>query len=97
MGGATDEPRPGFDHWVSFRGQGNYLSPRPGYTLNVDGKRVELAEWIDAQVSFPNSMVDSIVPATGPDELALALSFGVADAAPVTAARFPQTLNQKIN
>jgi arylsulfatase A-like enzyme len=30
MGGESDEPQPGWDHWVSFRGQGNYLPPRPG-------------------------------------------------------------------
>ena len=27
MGGASDDPRPGFDHWVSFRGPG--ALPRP--------------------------------------------------------------------
>ena len=37
MGGATDEPRPGFDRWVSFRGQGVYYDP----TFNVDGQSVE--------------------------------------------------------
>jgi N-acetylglucosamine-6-sulfatase len=36
MGGSTDEPRPGFDHWVSFRGQGTYTNP----TFNVDGDRL---------------------------------------------------------
>ena len=36
MGGSTDKPRPGFDHWVSFRGQGVYANP----TFNVDGRRV---------------------------------------------------------
>lgn len=35
MGGEHDNPRPGFDHWVSFRGQGHYLPPNPNYTLNV--------------------------------------------------------------
>src|SRR4051812_17741356 len=35
MGGESDDPQPGFDHWVSFRGQGNYLPPTPDYTLNV--------------------------------------------------------------
>jgi N-acetylglucosamine-6-sulfatase len=40
MGGESDEQRPGFDHWISFRGQGNYLSPNPNYTLNVNGRRV---------------------------------------------------------
>lgn len=41
MGGESDEPRPGFDHWVSFRGQGHYLPPNPNYTLNVNGQRVK--------------------------------------------------------
>jgi N-acetylglucosamine-6-sulfatase len=31
----SDKPRPGFDHWVSFRGQGVYADP----VLNVDGER----------------------------------------------------------
>ena len=38
MGGASDEPRPGFDHWVSFRGQGRYY-PQQGWMLNINGKR----------------------------------------------------------
>ncbi|MCG7624268.1 mannitol dehydrogenase family protein [Epibacterium sp. Ofav1-8] len=44
----------------------------------------DLADWIDAQCSFPNSMVDCIVPATGPAEIARAAAMGVADTAPVT-------------
>jgi len=44
----------------------------------------DLADWIDAQCSFPNSMVDCIVPATGPAEIARAASLGIADSAPVT-------------
>lgn len=39
MGAHHDGPRPGFDHWVSFRGQGQYFAPGPKYTLNVNGKR----------------------------------------------------------
>lgn len=35
MGGSSDEPRPGFDHWVSFRGQGVYVNP----TFNINGER----------------------------------------------------------
>ncbi|MBV6657329.1 MAG: mannitol dehydrogenase family protein [Devosiaceae bacterium] len=50
----------------------------------------ELATWIDNRVAFPNSMVDTIVPATGPGELALARSFGIDDAAPVTHENFRQ-------
>src|SRR5581483_9940322 len=37
MGGESDNPQPGFDRWVSFRGQGSYLPTPDG--LNVDGKR----------------------------------------------------------
>lgn len=51
MGGATDEPRPGFDHWVSFRGQGHYLPPNPNYTLNVDGKRVKQKGYITDELT----------------------------------------------
>ena len=35
MGHAHDQPRPGFDHWVSFKGQGAYYDP----VLNINGKR----------------------------------------------------------
>ncbi len=49
-----------------------------------------LADWIDANCTFPNSMVDCIVPATGPAEMALARSFGIDDAAPVTHENFRQ-------
>ena len=38
MGGASDEPRAGFDRWVSFRGQGAYYNPR----FNIDGEHVKL-------------------------------------------------------
>jgi N-acetylglucosamine-6-sulfatase len=34
--GAADRPRPGFDHWESFKGQGVYFNP----TLNINGKQV---------------------------------------------------------
>ncbi len=44
----------------------------------------ELAEWIDANCSFPNSMVDCIVPATGPQEMKLVNDLGIDDRAPVT-------------
>jgi N-acetylglucosamine-6-sulfatase len=33
MGSSDDNPRPGFDHWESFRGQGVYYNP----TLNING------------------------------------------------------------
>ncbi|MCB2136052.1 MAG: mannitol dehydrogenase family protein [Rhodobacteraceae bacterium] len=50
----------------------------------------ELADWIDSEAAFPNSMVDCIVPATGPDEIALARALGIDDAAPVTHENFRQ-------
>ena len=50
----------------------------------------ELADWIDANVTFPNAMVDCIVPATGASELALVRRFGIDDDAPVTHENFRQ-------
>lgn len=50
----------------------------------------DLAAWIAAHASFPNSMVDCIVPATGPKELALVQEMGIDDAAPVTHENFRQ-------
>ena len=50
----------------------------------------ELADWIDTECSFPNSMVDCIVPATGPKELALVRKLGIEDAVPVTHENFRQ-------
>ena len=50
----------------------------------------DLAEWIDSNCTFPNSMVDCIVPATGPNELALVREFGVDDALPVMHENFRQ-------
>lgn len=44
----------------------------------------DLANWIDTNASFPNAMVDCIVPATGAEELEFARRLGIADAAPVT-------------
>lgn len=40
MGHANDDPRPGFDYWVSFKGQGKYYPPDDAYTINVNGERV---------------------------------------------------------
>ena len=50
----------------------------------------DLADWIDTHCAFPNSMVDCIVPATGPKELALVAEFGIEDAVPVTHENFRQ-------
>ena len=50
----------------------------------------DLAAWIDGTCTFPNAMVDCIVPATGPNELALVQELGIDDAAPVTHENFRQ-------
>jgi N-acetylglucosamine-6-sulfatase len=34
----SDQPRPGFDHWISFRGQGVYNNPM----LNINGERRQM-------------------------------------------------------
>ena len=49
-----------------------------------------LADWIDANCTFPNAMVDSIAPATGPNELKLVRDLGIEDNAPVTHENFRQ-------
>jgi N-acetylglucosamine-6-sulfatase len=35
MGHEDDSPRPGFDHWAGFKGQGTYFNP----TLNINNER----------------------------------------------------------
>jgi N-acetylglucosamine-6-sulfatase len=40
--GVDDSPRPGFDHWVSFPGQGESYDP----PLNVNGKAIRAAGYI---------------------------------------------------
>ena len=42
MGQSDDLPQPGFDHWISFRGQGVYFDP----TLNIDGTRQQVKGYI---------------------------------------------------
>ncbi len=49
MGGESDDPRPGFDHWISFRGQGHYLPHRDG--LNVNGKKVPQKGYITDELN----------------------------------------------
>ena len=49
MGGEGDDPQPGFDYWVSFRGQGTYLPSPNG--LNVNGKRVPQKGYITDELT----------------------------------------------
>ena len=50
----------------------------------------DLAEWIAQSCSFPNSMVDSIVPVSGEDAFAKMRGLGIEDQAPVTHENFRQ-------
>src|SRR5262249_56665851 len=49
MGGERDDPQPGFDYWVSFKGQGTYL-PNPN-GLNVNGKHVPQKGYITDELT----------------------------------------------
>ena len=72
----------------NLQGNGDFLRQTVlGLAAMSDGA---LAAWIDENVTFPNAMVDCIVPATGPNELALVKTFGIDDAAPVTHENFRQ-------
>lgn len=49
MGGEFDDPQRGFDHWVSFKGQGTYL-PNPN-GLNVNGQHVPQKGYITDELT----------------------------------------------
>ena len=49
MGGDFDDPHRGFDHWVSFKGQGSYLPEENG--LNVNGKKVAQKGYITDELT----------------------------------------------
>jgi N-acetylglucosamine-6-sulfatase len=45
MGGDSDAPQPGFHHWLSFRGQGEYANPeinRNGVRQKVEGNMTDI-------------------------------------------------------
>jgi arylsulfatase A-like enzyme len=50
MGEGSDAPRPGFDKWVSFLGQGVYF-PSQRTTLNVDGHHVPQKGYITDELT----------------------------------------------
>ena len=59
--------------------------------LGIAEKRdTELARWIEENCSFPNGMVDCIVPRTGDVEINGVKSLGIDDAAPVSHEKFRQ-------
>jgi N-acetylglucosamine-6-sulfatase len=49
MGNSGDQPQPGFEHWVSFKGQGSYLPNANG--LNVNGKHVPQKGYITDELT----------------------------------------------
>jgi N-acetylglucosamine-6-sulfatase len=49
MGNEGDGPQPGFDHWISFKGQGTYLPSENG--LNVNGKKVPQKGYITDELT----------------------------------------------
>jgi N-acetylglucosamine-6-sulfatase len=49
MGAETDDPKPGFDQWVSFKGQGTY-SPNPN-GLNINGHKVPQKGYITDELT----------------------------------------------
>ena len=49
MGGESDDPRPGFNHWISFKGQGSYLPNASG--LNINGQRVPQKGYITDELT----------------------------------------------
>jgi arylsulfatase A-like enzyme len=56
MGAASDAPRPGFDKWVSFKGQGSYYpdpdaAPGRETDLNVDGQVVPQRGYITDELT----------------------------------------------
>ncbi|MPT49373.1 MAG: DUF4976 domain-containing protein [Sphingobium sp.] len=49
MGNEGDQPQPGFDHWISFKGQGSYLPSKDG--LNINGKKVPQKGYITDELT----------------------------------------------
>ena len=47
MGEGNDEPRPGFDYWMSHQGQGNYFDT----TFNINGRRELLPGYITHRIT----------------------------------------------
>ena len=71
--------------------QGNGHVARTMFTAFARLKSPELADWMDANVSFPNSMVDRITPVTSDtDRAEVRNSLGIADEWPVVAEPFFQ-------
>jgi mannitol 2-dehydrogenase len=71
--------------------QGNGDTARAVFTAFAERRDIDLAGWVADNVTFPNSMVDRITPATtDQDRAQVAADFGVEDAWPVVCEDFEQ-------
>lgn len=71
--------------------QHNGNTARKVFTSFIEAQDAELAAWVAQNVTFPNSMVDRITPATRPDDIArLNAKNGTSDEAPVYCEDFIQ-------
>lgn len=71
--------------------QGNGHAAQTALLAFAEMKSPALCRWIEANVTFPNSMVDRITPATTPaDRAFIAQHFGIEDQSPVVCEPFRQ-------
>ena len=71
--------------------QHNGHTTRKAFTSFIKAQDRELAQWVDTHVTFPNSMVDRITPATLPEDVVrLTAKSGVEDSVPVYCEDFIQ-------
>lgn len=71
--------------------QHNGNTARKAFTSFIQAQDKELAAWVEKNVTFPNSMVDRITPATRPDDIVrLNAKNGTEDEAPVYCEDFIQ-------
>lgn len=71
--------------------QHNGCTARKAFMTFVQAQDAELAAWMEANVTFPNSMVDRITPATRPEDIErLSHKNGTTDEAPVYCEDFIQ-------
>ncbi|MEN4761101.1 mannitol dehydrogenase family protein [Chryseobacterium sp. C39-AII1] len=71
--------------------QHNGNTTKKAFTTFIEAQDKELAEWMKSNVTFPNSMVDRITPATTPEDVErLNKKSGIDDKAPVYCEDFVQ-------
>ena len=89
--GRRDRGQPPFTVQSCDNIQSNGDMARRMFTAYARLKDPELGEWIEANVHFPNAMVDRITPVTSPDDIAeTAELIGLDDAWPVVCEPFFQ-------